>query len=148
VTLKAGEIIGTSIVGERLVGIVAGDTGDAVVSLLPTLAVLQPVRREPNVENSQVSARQHVFPCTVAGTAEVYRIDAVQASGVENERLARLRNSRVLGGYVTEAGTMTSFAGNSGNERGGIKLSFNSRGRSVATETELCFFWFHAPSRG
>src|SRR5579863_4513603 len=89
-TLQASRIVGAGIAGQRLVWVVAGDASDAVVSLLPTLAVLEPVRRESNVEDSHAPVCQNVFPRTVASSAEVYGINSIEACRVKNKGLGPL----------------------------------------------------------
>ena len=81
-------VVGSDVVRERFVWIVAGDAGDAGVALRPTLAVFETVGSEAHVEHAGANAEHltgdDVLPRAMAGAAEIDVIDASELSGIED----------------------------------------------------------------
>lgn len=81
-------VVGSDVVRERLVRIVARDAGDAGVALCPALAVFETVRCEAHVENPGANAEHlagdDVLPSAMAGAAEIDVIDASELGGIED----------------------------------------------------------------
>ena len=81
-------VVGSDVVRERFVWIVASDAGDASVALCPALAVFETVRCEANVEypgaNAEHLTGDDVLPRAMAGSAEVDVIDASELGGIED----------------------------------------------------------------
>jgi len=72
-TAKALRVICRRIALQWLVGIVAGDAGEAFVTIAPAPALFQSECREPNGFN--VSKVRNVPPSAMAGAAEVNRLN-------------------------------------------------------------------------
>ena len=71
-------VVGGSVVGERLVRIVAGDAGDASVAFCPAAAVFEAIGGEADVENAGVNhvTGDDVLPGAVTGPAKIDVINA------------------------------------------------------------------------
>lgn len=75
-TGEAVRIVGSRIVNERFVWIVAGNASDASVARGPTAAVFEAIRRKADadhVSGIQIT-RDDVLPSAMAGPAKVHRI--------------------------------------------------------------------------
>ena len=105
-TGEAIRIVGSRIVNERFVRIVAGNASDASVALRPTAAVLEAIRSEAHADHvSGIQLGSHdILPSAMAGAAKIDRIDAGQIRGIEDKAGAALLGFGVSGGDVLRSG--------------------------------------------
>jgi len=136
-------VVGTDVVRERLVGIVAGDAGDAGVALCPALAVFETVRCEAHVEHASANAEHltgdDVLPRAMAGAAEIHVIDASELGGIEDKPTASLFHFGARSGDMCGTGAVAGFAGDAGVGSARIELIFCGGGGGVAAEAEAGF---------
>ena len=136
-------VVGSDVVRERFVWIVAGDAGDASVALCPTLAAFETVGSEANVEHTSANAEHlagnDVLPGAMAGAAEIDVIDASELSWIEDEAAAALFGFGTCGGDVLGAGAVAGFTGDARVGSAGIELIFCGGGGGVAAKAEASF---------
>lgn len=149
----AGEavgIIGSRIVNERFVRIVAGNASDASVALGPTATVFEAVRGKADVESVSgiQMGRDDVLPSAMAGTAKVDGIDAGQIRGIENEAGTEFLGLGGSRGDMLRTGAVAGFAIHTEHRFGGIELIAHDGGSGVAGEARARFFDRHCAASG
>ena len=86
VARKTVLIVGSDVVRERFVRIMAGHAGDASVATRPALAVFKAIGGEADVERagSYHLTGDYVLPSAMAGAAKIHGIDARELGGIED----------------------------------------------------------------
>lgn len=134
VAVKTVDIIGGVIADEGLVGIVAIETGDPVLAVTEARAPLQAVSLETHIEHAARALQNGIPEGTVASAAEFDQVNRVQLTGVKDGLDSLVNVSSFHGGNMSSAGTMASFASDSGEKAIRVKLVAGGGSSGVATE--------------
>lgn len=111
VTCEAAGIVGGGIVIERLMRIVAGNAGEARVGLRPTLAVFEAVGGEADVGVDEAKVGDNILPGAVAGAAEIYGRDGIEAGGIHDQSRGLIGLCGIHGDDMAGAWPVAGFAG-------------------------------------
>lgn len=134
VAVKTVDIIGGVIADEGLVGIVAIETGDPILAVAEARAPLQAVSLKTHIEDAAGALQDSIPEGTVASAAEFDQVKRGELSGVEDGLDSLVNVSRFHGGNMFRAGTMASFASDTGEEAIRVKLVAGGGSSGVASE--------------
>ena len=140
---QAFGVVGTRVLIELFVRIVAGDAGEARVAcgVAPAFAVFEAVGLEADVHHvgKFLFAEDDVGPGAVTCAAKIDRGGCIEAARIEDGGATLLDFSGLHRGDVIGSGTVAGFALHAGSEMRRVEMAGDAGGGGVAAEAAARF---------